>query len=52
VFVYNSTDRQQQIKYQEIIGEMTLYCSTAFVATIFDSQTKTLVDEDQHSRYH
>jgi transposase InsO family protein len=47
VFVYNSTMRQQQLDYQEIIGEMTPYCSTAFIATIFDSKTKTLVDEDQ-----
>jgi hypothetical protein len=47
VFLYNSTMRQQQLDYQEIIGEMTAYCPTAFVTTIFDSQTKTLVDEDQ-----
>ena len=47
VLLYNSTMRQQQLDYQEIIGEMTPYYSTAFVATIFNSQTKTFVDEDQ-----
>jgi hypothetical protein len=47
VFVYNSTMKPQQLNYQEIIGEVTPYCSTAFVATIFDPQTKTLVDENQ-----
>ena len=47
VFVYNSTMKRQQLDYQEIIGEMTPYCPTAFVSTIFDSQTKMLADEDQ-----
>ena len=47
VFVYNSTMRRQRLDYQEIIGEISPYCSTAFVSTIFDSQTKMLADEDQ-----
>ena len=47
VFVYNSTMRQQVLDYQEIIGEITPYYPTEFVATIFDSQTKMLVDKDQ-----
>ncbi|CAF1490596.1 unnamed protein product [Adineta ricciae] len=47
VWIYNSTMEAQTLYSQEIIGELTPYASVSVVATIFDSQTRNLVDEDQ-----
>ncbi|CAF3926944.1 unnamed protein product, partial [Rotaria sp. Silwood1] len=37
----------QQLLYQEIVGEIAPYCDTEFVSTVFDPQTRFSIDEDQ-----
>ena len=47
ISVYNSTDVHQRLQRNVVIGTVVPYSSSHFISTIFNSQTKIRIDEDQ-----